>query len=141
MGWTEGQVFYWILGVAFACMIVSLLSRKACVWFYSRFVRFALSMMMLLCTWGWLIDLQGVKNTPDRLASSDTCEAQLELMEFKHEYAKLQRNAYLKFAGMLCFFVCLVVSFREIDVQQELQYYKTSARVADPDLAEHSKAE
>lgn len=129
MDLSESHLSYWVLCFSLICLFVSLLSPSSSSFFNLRPVRGLLTVMLVALCWSWTEDYQTMYHLPVFTLKQDTCEGRVELLEFKQDYAKLQRDVYIKAMGVMCLGVCMAVAVKEKQMQTERGYYQTSIKV------------
>lgn len=130
---SESHLSYWVLCVSIICLFVSLLTPSSHSFFTLPPVRGLLTAVLVALCWSWTVDYQTMYNMPVFTLREDSCESRVELLEFKQDYAKLQRDVYIKAMGIACLGACLAVAVKEKRMQREREYYQTSLKAEHQD--------
>lgn len=125
---SDSHLAYWVTCVSLICMFLSLLTPSSHSFFTLPPVRGLLTVVLMAVCWSWTVDYQAMYNMPVFTVRENSCESRVEMLEFKQDYAKLQRDVYLKALGIAGLLVCLIVAVKEKKMQREREYYQTSLK-------------
>lgn len=119
---------YYLLCLSLIFTSAVLLSPSSHTFFTSPFPRVLLTVLILGLCYTWITDYQAMYNTPEVTQLGDSCEERLKMMEFKQDFAKLQRDVYIKAMAIFGLVVCMAVAVKEKRMQREREYYQTSLK-------------
>lgn len=113
------ELHFYVMWFALCISIACFFSVAVCATLNAKPVKITAFLFLLFAGFNWVNDVTTMKNTPN---FNEPDISQLELLERKHSYSKLQRDVYMEFIEMICLFLILLLPYWHESYLERIRY-------------------